>query len=186
MESWRKVAMGFTTELSSHPIVQGVQPRLVLAPFVIAMGGGLLVRKLTAEHPDHTVGNRLPRMNHVQLGKIRGGKRGGKTDDLSVQRILDAVLFVTFIPRIEIHGGEDLLVVCTRFTHHDPDRARTLAQQMLVRPAEQEAVGAAFAHGLDHEVVPAAQHLANDLYENGPEADVNDMVSLSARTAEQV
>jgi len=57
---------------------------------------------------------------------------------------------------------------------------------MLIRPTEQEAVSAAFAYRLDHEVVPGAQYLADDLDENGAESDINDDVGFVASTADQV
>jgi hypothetical protein len=57
---------------------------------------------------------------------------------------------------------------------------------MLIRPTEQEAVSAAFAYRLDHEVVPTAQYLADDLDENGTESDIDDDFGLVVGTADQV
>ena len=57
---------------------------------------------------------------------------------------------------------------------------------MLIRPTEQEAVSTAFTHGLDHQVVPVTQYLADDLDEYGAGSDINDNVGFLAGAAEQV
>lgn len=45
----------------------------------------------------------------------------------------------------------------------DPDRARAGAQQVLVDPAEEEAMHAPVAGGLDHQVPPIAQDISDRL-----------------------